>query len=185
MFQGSEGFQEPENNYGNDSTNEDFDRDEEIEFLSTYNKGKNVQMARSIANAAKPKLTGKAFHASENSNLEVFLDCVCLNVKGLGNSTTEWIYKIVADDLQTSLFKISWSMRSKTGDLIETVYGYEDMIEQLKGMKSDVKLLLEELVILTLAQPPPVPDAQPLDKNADDEGQKKKKSKVIFLYQSL
>ncbi|KAE9394384.1 hypothetical protein BT96DRAFT_943215 [Gymnopus androsaceus JB14] len=102
----------------------------------------------------------------------MFLDCACLSVKGFGNSATEWTCKIVADNLRTSSFKISWSMHGKTGGLIETVDGYEDMIEQLKGTKGDVKLLLEELV------PPPVPGAQPLDKNADDEGQKKKKSKV-------
>ena len=130
---------------------------------STYNDGKGVRYTTTLlailppplngkkhrANAAKPKLTGKAFHASEDCDLEAFLDFACLSVKGLGNSAVEWTYKIVANDLRTSSFKISWSMRGKPGGLIETVDGYQDMIDQLTGTKGDVKLLLEELVVRT------------------------------------
>lgn len=129
---------------------------------SAYNEGKGARYTTTLlailppangkkqrANAAKPKLTGKAFYASEDCDLEEFLDLACFSVKGLGNSTVAWTYKIVAHDLRTSSFKISWSMRSKTGGLIENVEGYEDMIEQLKGTKGDVKLILEELVVCT------------------------------------
>lgn len=177
MYQPSEGSPEPDDDYRNyKNDNQDYDRDGETEctyfssvymiyaqnviVFSAYNEGKGVRYTTTLlailppkngkkhrANAAKPKLTGKAFHASEDSDLETFLDGACLSVKGLGNSTTEWTYKIVADDLRTSSFKISWSMRGKTGGLIETVDGYEDMIEQLKGTRGDVKLLLEELVV--------------------------------------
>ncbi|KAE9403063.1 hypothetical protein BT96DRAFT_990703 [Gymnopus androsaceus JB14] len=153
-FQGSDWSGSQDSGNRHDNFNEDRDKDcnEDCNnFYSAYIDGQGVRYTPTLcallppapsgqkrrSNAAKPKLPGNVFFASEDCDLEEFLDFACESVKGLGHSPVEWNYKIVAGELRSQSFKISWSMRAKLGGLITNDAGYRDMIAEMNA-KGDV-----------------------------------------------